>query len=285
MYQPIRNSVELGSHDVHFDSFLPPKDLRQQVTSFWEYSTDQRSAPIQVFPSGCCSLGLSVCGDELYGYFYGPITDASILGEFVEGVLYFGAAFHPGAELLFQAFSLAEIKGTCIDVGNVWGREIGPLINDQLLYSHTARYSLLTSLLRRVLMPPTNSFAEGHSVITDFLKQPNASIHEMAYAAKINERRFRRYFENNVGLSPKKLETVVRTQNALSKLVATDLPLDRIACEVGFADQAHLTRRLSAALGDSPMQLRRKIRSNQTPSTHKTVPWHLFGDPVEPYRK
>lgn len=48
-----------------------------------------------------------------------------------------------------------------------------------------------------------------------------------------------------------------RLRAAADRLASTDLPLARIACETGFADQAHLTRALRRETGLTPAALRR----------------------------
>jgi AraC family transcriptional regulator len=49
----------------------------------------------------------------------------------------------------------------------------------------------------------------------------------------------------------------VRIRTAQRLLLATDTPLAQVAAHAGFADQAHLTRVLRAALGNTPGRLRR----------------------------
>ena len=277
VYRPIRNSADLSQQGLCMRSFEPPKDLRHVVATFWEYSATEQHCPIQVFPSGCCSLGFTSLAGELYGYFYGPITGSSVLGEFFSGRVYFGVAFQPGAELLLNAFSLGEIAGQRIDVADVWGQEIRQLTNNRLHHEHDARYAFLVELLRRVIRKANTKNRDCNLLVSNYLRQPTANIHELAFSAGVNDRRLRRFFHNSVGLSPKAFESIVRVQTALSQLVHTSTPIGQLATEAGFADQAHFTRRLRSSVGDSPLSFRQKVQSNRPLSMERSRSWQSLG--------
>ncbi len=276
MYRPIRNSADLRPHGLRVEYFRPPQDLAHLVSQFWEYSTNEPRMAIQVYPSGSSSLGFTAIEDALYGYFYGPILGSSVLGEFVRGAVYFGAAFRPGAELLLKNFCMSEIKATRIDVAEVWGREMRVLANAELAGSHQARYGFLVALLRQVTEASTPNGGDCRALVTRFLRRPGENVHEMAHSANVNDRRLRRYFNRYLGLSPKELESIVRVQSALDCLVTTELPISQLASDAGFSDQAHFTRRFSAALGDSPESFRRKLQNGQQILSPRSIPWHQY---------
>lgn len=77
----------------------------------------------------------------------------------------------------------------------------------------------------------------------------------------MSERELRRRFRAAVGLSPKKLERVLRFQRFLA-LIHTGgwrtLGLARTAVVVGYADQAHLTRESVRLSGLPPAELIRE---------------------------
>ncbi|HEX8573677.1 MAG TPA: helix-turn-helix domain-containing protein [Allosphingosinicella sp.] len=65
-------------------------------------------------------------------------------------------------------------------------------------------------------------------------------------------RGFRRLF----GTSPERYRAEARARLAWSRIVRTGQPLATIACDVGFADQAHMTRFVGAVTGRSPARWR-----------------------------
>jgi AraC-like DNA-binding protein len=74
-------------------------------------------------------------------------------------------------------------------------------------------------------------------------------------------RGFRRLF----GTSPERYRAEARARLAWSRIVATDEPLAAIACEIGFADQPHMTRCVHAVTGHPPARWRRRVKCVQDP--------------------
>jgi AraC-like DNA-binding protein len=86
-------------------------------------------------------------------------------------------------------------------------------------------------------------------------------VSSVASSMFVSERQLRRRFKAAVGLSPKKLERVLRFQRFLA-LVHTGgwsrLGLARTAVALGYADQAHLTRECVYLSGLPPAELIRQ---------------------------
>ncbi|MFV0126836.1 GlxA family transcriptional regulator [Streptomyces sp. HMX112] len=101
---------------------------------------------------------------------------------------------------------------------------------------------------------PTRQWAVEH------LKLPLA-LADLAAHARMSPRTFARRFNDEVGMSPGRWLTRQRVERARQLLEASDLPVDRIAGEVGFATAASLRQHLHAAIGVSPMAYRRTFRA------------------------
>jgi AraC family transcriptional regulator len=84
------------------------------------------------------------------------------------------------------------------------------------------------------------------------------SIAALAGVVAMSRSHFSRTFKLAVGLCPMKYVAMRRVERAKQLLRAARLPLAEIALACGFADQAHLTRRFSRALGVSPGRWRRQ---------------------------
>lgn len=63
-----------------------------------------------------------------------------------------------------------------------------------------------------------------------------------------------RYIKRSTGLSPYKLHQLQRMAEAL-RLLRQGMPAAKVASELGFADQAHLTRAAKQFLGHTPKEL------------------------------
>ncbi|MFF4712614.1 GlxA family transcriptional regulator [Streptomyces eurythermus] len=86
------------------------------------------------------------------------------------------------------------------------------------------------------------------------------TLADLAGHARMSLRTFVRRFNDEVGLSPGRWLIQQRVARARHLLEAGDLPVDRIAAEVGFATGASLRQHLHAAIGVSPQAYRRTFR-------------------------
>ncbi|MER7187972.1 helix-turn-helix domain-containing protein [Streptomyces hyaluromycini] len=113
-------------------------------------------------------------------------------------------------------------------------------------------------------MPPKGAAGTGatRAWALEHLDRPLA-LRELAAHARMGPRTFARRFQEETGTSPGRWLIQQRVQRARHLLETTDLPVDRIAAEVGFATAASLRQHLHAAIGVSPQAYRNtfKVRS------------------------
>jgi AraC-like DNA-binding protein len=74
--------------------------------------------------------------------------------------------------------------------------------------------------------------------------------------------RLSRAFSRELGVSLTRFRNRVRVGKALDRLEAGEPDLAQLAADLGFADQAHLTRTMRAHLGHTPAALRRLLAPN-----------------------
>ncbi|MGE0439810.1 MAG: helix-turn-helix domain-containing protein [Gemmatimonadales bacterium] len=84
-----------------------------------------------------------------------------------------------------------------------------------------------------------------------------SSVAELATEAGVHRVHLARVFREHCGVPVTSYRRRVRIAAAVRRLAVTSAPVSRIACETGFADQAHLTRALKSRLGLTPGRLRR----------------------------
>ena len=87
----------------------------------------------------------------------------------------------------------------------------------------------------------------------DALPAENVSLDQLAQEAGISAFRLCRVFRSETGLSPHTYQVLVRARLA-KRFLAQGLPISRVAAEVGFFDQAHLTRHFKRIFGVTPGQ-------------------------------
>jgi len=89
-----------------------------------------------------------------------------------------------------------------------------------------------------------------------FTASLSSGIARAAAGAGLSREHASRLYRRHFGLAPRTARGEMQIRLALSLLVTTELPLSQIALQAGFADQAHFTRRLRAATGRTPREIR-----------------------------
>ncbi|MQY28954.1 GlxA family transcriptional regulator [Nocardia aurantia] len=92
------------------------------------------------------------------------------------------------------------------------------------------------------------------------------TLDDLARRAGMSGRTFARRFRDEVGESPGRWLIQQRLFRARELLESTDLPIDRVAAEVGFATGASLRQHLHEAIGVSPLTYRRTFRAGSAPA-------------------
>ncbi|MFF7187200.1 GlxA family transcriptional regulator [Streptomyces sp. NPDC008222] len=104
------------------------------------------------------------------------------------------------------------------------------------------------------------STAEARAWALEHLDEPLA-LADLARHAGMSLRTFARRFQEEVGMSPGRWLIQQRVARARHLLESTDLSVDQIAGEVGFATGASLRQHLHAAIGVSPQAYRRTFQA------------------------
>jgi AraC family transcriptional regulator len=85
----------------------------------------------------------------------------------------------------------------------------------------------------------------------------DVGLAELASLTKLSQSRFARGFRVSTGIPPYTWALRRRVEAAEQLLVSSNMPLSRIAVQVGFADQSHLTKVFRRTLGTTPAAWRR----------------------------
>ncbi len=86
-----------------------------------------------------------------------------------------------------------------------------------------------------------------------------AGLRSLAGLLKVSPYRLSRLFSQHTGVSLTRYRNRVRVGQAMNRLVEGETGLADLAADLGFADQAHLTRTVREHLGRTPTTLRRLL--------------------------
>lgn len=172
-----------------------------------------------------------------------------------------GVMLRPGAARALFGVTARELSEQHLSLSDLWGSRADVLL-DELSALHTpelrlARFEalLMDELIQREARAPDRRVLFA----AERLGQ-GARVDELAEALALSPRRFYALFHEEVGLSPKRFARVKRVQAALALASRSTARPCRswatIAAEIGFADQAHLSRELRAIADVTPSAFR-----------------------------
>jgi AraC-like DNA-binding protein len=91
-------------------------------------------------------------------------------------------------------------------------------------------------------------------------ERTDVDLDDLAQAAGVSAYHLSHTFRRVTGLTMSRYRTRLRLRLAMERLAAGEDDLAGLAADLGFADQAHLTRALRAETGTTPAALRRLLR-------------------------
>ncbi len=212
----------------------------------------------------------------------GAMTSA-IVAQGPRGTRLFGVRFLPGEAFAFVPLAAREARDTSLPLGELWGRFADRLADE--VASAPDAPARVTALDRVLLAhPPRAADVRVRRAIRRIVGTPaEARVAWLARDVGLGERQLERNFLERVGLGPKAFGRVARLQRLLGCLApaAPPTPFDRrsiarnrgdrsshpswvsLACDLGYADQAHLVREVKRLAGVTPTAL---VRAGTAPA-------------------
>jgi AraC-like DNA-binding protein len=237
-----------------YREFAPSPPLHALIACRWlrELPADDPGDSTLVLPDGCVDLiwrdgELLVAGLDRTARRTPVRAGTAIAGiRLRPGVA--GAVFGmPASELLDKRVPIDQILGS--KAAEISERLAGAP-------GHEAEYLLLEGLVASAIADR----APDPLVLaaTRRLGFPGSRVNDLADALGISERQLRRRFHESVGYGPKTLDRILRFRRLLSQAQAVsdgEVDLARLAADLGYADQAHMTRDSVRLTGLPPAQL------------------------------
>jgi AraC-like DNA-binding protein len=240
---------------VHYAEFRPPQELRGFVACTWEraVSAGEPRPASRVLPDGCVDLVFR--GGELIiaGPDRGPLVSVLAPAETVVGL-----RLRPGVAGRVLGFPASELRDLRPAIDELWG-PAGRRLGERVAEAETPerRRAVLEAAVASRLpdLEPPDPLVDA---AIGMLSRPGTRVAELAVELAIGERQLLRRFDAAVGYGPKLVDRVLRFQRFLAlapAIAARAEDLARVAADLGYADQAHLTRDVKALSGLSPSRL------------------------------
>jgi AraC-like DNA-binding protein len=229
----VRNHVRVAYREL-----APPPDLAHLVRCVWVRSGESGEA--LVLPDGCVDVVVRAGRAVVAGPDTGPVSVRLDHAEVVSGV-----RFLPGAAAAALGVPADALLDSRVALEDLWGRE-GREAGERAGEDPFALLALLRRRLARA-EPDPRVLAAARRLASG----PATPVPALAAEVGLGERHLRRRFAAGVGYGPKTFARVVRFRLAL-ELVRAGEPAAAAAYAAGYADQAHMTREMSALAGLTP---------------------------------
>ena len=237
-----------------YREWLPPASLRDSVACYWISVTPPHHGPAaaSVMPDGCTDL---IWQSGRGAFIAGPDTGPAPT-QLAAGTVLVGARFWPGAGGPAFGVPLAELRDQRVEVSDCLpglARQLPADLTPDRAFSAMASACHQFVAVRppdRLVRHATNLLAHGQTTVAG-----------LCDTLALSERQLRRRFDDTVGYGPKTMQRVLRFRRVLAQLTVTpDADLANLAVQVGYSDQAHLTREVSRLAGLTPAALARTLR-------------------------
>ncbi len=264
---------QAGDTTTSYRELVPDGILAQYVRLIWVLRTSGPSGSVQpIVPDGCPEIVLNF-GDPVVRLHESGLQEVHparlLVGQMTQGttlrpgarVALAGIRLHPWAASAFLGLPASETVDSIVPLESaVSGRLVAALSE---LDGHDVDYGaprLLAAAAAYVaqLRQPHDLARTAFSVLSA-ASEPY-SVGSLARALGCGERRLQRAFASDIGLSPKMVVRIVRTQSAMRLALARPgITWAQIAAHCGYHDHAHLVRDFQRFARQSPTEFRKNV--------------------------
>lgn len=239
---------------MRYEENPPPDDLRAHLRAVWvvEGEVGQK---IRVTPDACTDL-IALDDRATSLLFVGPMSRAEVVALRLPRSV--GVQFRPGTLALVRpGLRLRALRDRDLELS--WQPPSRDAIDG--LLARVRAMATAEELLRHPEVDRVLTAMAAGAAGADLADFEGADSLTMLYdRLGVGERTVQRLFDRFVGLTPKQTATVLRQRSATRMLRAGVGDLAGLAADLGYSDQAHLTRDYRAQVGLTPGRYRSEIR-------------------------
>jgi AraC-like DNA-binding protein len=265
----------MACHQLIYSERPPREELKDWIQCLWTFDARhlaEKSYEHYVPPDGCVAILQNVNRQAsvrpliLVGPRWTPTQVAILAGDF-----YFGIRCWPFAARALLENKISQVTGLAApiqflmpDLATELSSAVSPLADQQW---HEGVQDVLCRVLKQA--SPIDSLVRS-ATEEIALSGGNVRLEHLAEQLHVSLRQLQRRFLQETGFKLKQFSRIRRFREAARELLEqTPRPWCHVAADVGYADQAHLTREFVQLIGLPPKQLQSKYEA-------------IFHDSVEP---
>src|SRR5271155_3749041 len=226
---------------LRYEEFAPSPHFSKHIECFWIHRTAGREPDHRVLPDGCMDILFERAPNKV------GVAALRIIGAMTRaqswvvppGHVTFGARFCPGMAARALGVPAAEIVDGIVTAEDAWGAAASRRLREQLDESDSPQEWI--ALVEKSLGEPPPPDPVESSLAWLVPNRGQGPMDELASAAGLSARQFRRVCLERTGLTPKHLARILRFHHAAQRArPARDADWATIALDCGYYDQAHL---------------------------------------------
>jgi len=236
----------------------PPASLAPFADFCWILRWDLRGQPDHeqtILPLPNVNLAFEASGACIFG------VDRRLFTRRLSGAgKALGIRFRPGGFRPFWGGPVSELTDRIVPASSLFGPAASAACAQVMAASGDAEMIGFACGLLEARLPAADPAVDQAAKLVALITEDQAlrRVDQLALASGLTVRGLQRLFAEYVGVSPKWVMRRARLHEAALRADSGD-PVDwgELAAELGYADQAHLTRDFTATLGVSPGRYQR----------------------------
>ena len=261
-------------------TYVPGAPLREFVDYFWLFDGGHRPRKERIVPSGTSELVINLRDDEIRisqfdhsnevrrfsGVVLSGTYSSALVVDAMQHEAILGVHFKPGGAFPFLGALASDLTNAHANLADLWGRGANQL-RERLceVRSPRERFRIMEAALTdRLRCSPTRLPAIANALKAFGPDGTGATVRDVAREVAICQRRFSKFFADEVGLTPKMFCRILRFQCARSMADEIENPnWARIATTCGYYDQSHLINDFQNFSGFRPTEYLGRLRKHQ----------------------
>ena len=240
---------------LRYEEFPPSPRFSRHIECFWVHRSAGREPDHRVLPDGCMDILFERSPNKV------GVAALRIIGAMTRAQscvipprhVTLGARFRPGMAARALSVPAAEIVDGIVTLEDAWGAASARRLREQLDESRSPQecISRLESALGEP--PPPDPIENSLAWLAE--NRGQVPMDELAGAASLSARQFRRVCLERTGLTPKHLARILRFRHAAQRAApAQRADWATIALDCGYYDQAHLINEFREFSGLPPAE-------------------------------
>ena len=260
-------------------TYAPGPSLSEVVDYFWLFDGGQAPRKERIVPSGTSELVINLRDDEIRIHHTADSKNRRLSGAVLSGPYssilvvdasqhesMLGVHFKPGGAFPFLGALASELTDTHADLADLWGGPANQL-RERLCdaVAPRDRFQIMEQvLIARLRRSPKRRRAIATALDAFGPYGTGASVRDVARGVGLCQRRFRKVFAAQVGLTPKIFCRILRFQRVRTMAERIEKPdWAQIASTCGYFDQSHLINDFQEFSGFSPTEYVRRLRKHE----------------------